>query len=228
MQMAPWTVVIPVKRLEIGKSRLRGDRDDDALVLAIALDTVAAAAAAHNVERVLIVTGDAIVGNAVGSLGADVVAEPHGGGLNAAIDAGAATAGLAVPRAALLADLPALRGTELAAALDAIMGTPGRAYVADHMGTGTTLLGALPGVALDPRFGPGSAAAHAATGATPLRGDWPGLRLDVDTATDLALARRLRLGSRTRAALATDPGGERDLGGSQRDLGESSAIRAVC
>src|SRR5919199_1918141 len=46
----------------------------------------------------------------------------------------------------------------------------------DAAGTGTTLLVAAPGCALDPRFGPGSAAVHRASGARQLAGDWPGLR----------------------------------------------------
>ncbi|MEV6813934.1 2-phospho-L-lactate guanylyltransferase, partial [Micromonospora sp. NPDC051296] len=81
-------------------------------------------------------------------------------------------------------------------------GPPGvRRFVADAPGTGTVLLAAPPGVPLDPRFGPDSAAAHLASGAHPLAGDWPSLRRDVDTAGDLAAALRLGLGPRT-AALA--------------------------
>jgi 2-phospho-L-lactate guanylyltransferase len=56
---------------------------------------------------------------------------------------------------------------------------------------------------LDPRFGPGSAAAHAASGARPLHGDWPTLRRDVDTDADLADAARLGLGPRTARLLAS-------------------------
>ncbi|TDC57227.1 2-phospho-L-lactate guanylyltransferase, partial [Micromonospora sp. KC207] len=90
-----------------------------------------------------------------------------------------------------------------------------RRFVADAPGTGTVLLAAPPGVPLDPRFGVGSAEAHEASGALPLAGDWPTLRRDVDTATDLAAAARLGLGPRTaglaarasrRAAPAQPPG----------------------
>ncbi len=52
---------MPVKRLEAAKSRLRGaltDADHEALVLAMALDTVAAALASPVVGRVVVVTGD--------------------------------------------------------------------------------------------------------------------------------------------------------------------------
>ncbi|MEV0212357.1 NTP transferase domain-containing protein [Micromonospora sp. NPDC050695] len=76
-----------------------------------------------------------------------------------------------------------------------------RRFVPDAPGGGTVLLTAAPGVALDPRFGVGSAAAHAASGALPLTGDWPSLRRDVDTAADLSAAARLGLGPRTAALL---------------------------
>jgi 2-phospho-L-lactate/phosphoenolpyruvate guanylyltransferase len=54
-----------------------------------------------------------------------------------------------------------------------------------------------PGGDLDPHFGPGSAVAHAASGARPLDGDWPSLRRDVDTPADLTAAARLGLGPRS-------------------------------
>ncbi|HET9256225.1 MAG TPA: 2-phospho-L-lactate guanylyltransferase, partial [Pseudonocardiaceae bacterium] len=76
-----------------------------------------------------------------------------------------------------------------------------RAFCADRAGTGTTLLLAPPGRALEPGFGPGSAAAHHASGARELTGDWPGLRCDVDTREDLAHARELGLGRFTSAVL---------------------------
>jgi 2-phospho-L-lactate guanylyltransferase len=84
---------------------------------------------------------------------------------------------------------------ELAAALTAAAGHR-RSFVADGEGSGTTLLCATAGE-LDPRYGPGSAAAHAASGAVALDGHWPGLRRDVDTPADLAEAAALGLGPRT-------------------------------
>jgi len=63
------------------------------------------------------------------------------------------------------------------------------------------LLVAPAGTELDPRFGADSAAAHAASGALALDGDWPSLRLDVDTASDLAAAARLGLGRHTADAV---------------------------
>jgi 2-phospho-L-lactate guanylyltransferase len=82
---------------------------------------------------------------------------------------------------------------------EALAGVEGRAFVADTAGTGTTLLAAAPGVPLGPRFGPDSAARHAASGATALAGAWPSLRRDVDTAADLAEALVLGVGAATAA-----------------------------
>src|SRR4051812_22835043 len=177
-----WVAVLPVKRLAAAKSRLRGALPGvphDRLVLAMAADTVAAVLGCPLVDRVLVVTDDPTAATVLGRAGASRV--PDGvGDLNAALARGAARAsGSAV--VALTADLPALRPDDLAAALAAVPSGPGRAFVADTTGTGTAMLAARRGVPLDPRFGPGSAAAHAASGAVRLDGDWPGLRRDVDT-----------------------------------------------
>jgi 2-phospho-L-lactate guanylyltransferase len=208
MHHARWTIIIPVKRLAIGKSRLRGAPADDALVLAVALDTIDAARESDAVDRVLVVTADTTIADAVRALGAEIVADQPDAGLNPAIALGAALAGSDRPRAALLADVPALRSAELTDALHKAAGTCTRAYVADHAGTGTTLLVAPAGTELGPRFGADSAAAHAASGALALDGDWPSLRLDVDTAADLAAAARLGLGRHTAHAVraAADAG----------------------
>jgi len=55
------------------------------------------------------------------------------------------------------------------------------------------------GTELSPRFGPGSAQAHRASGAVELTGAWPGLVRDVDTEADLRAALALGAGPRTRA-----------------------------
>lgn len=196
-----WTVVVPVKRLDAAKSRLRGAIEGiphERLALALAQDTVTAAMACPAVATVLVVTDDEAVGAALGDLGARLVAE-DADGLNAAFAQGAAlvTDG---PVAALTADLPSLRPIELAAALRAATeGAGERGFVADTPGTGTVLLTARAGISLDPRFGEGSAAAHSGSGARPLTGTWPTLRRDVDTAADLAAAAVLGLGRNTNA-----------------------------
>jgi 2-phospho-L-lactate guanylyltransferase len=97
----------------------------------------------------------------------------------------------------MLADLPCLRTPDLETALSQAAAQGRRAFVADAAGTGTTLLAAPAGVELDPRFGPGSAAAHAASGAHAITGPLASLRLDVDTTDDLDRALRLGAGPET-------------------------------
>src|SRR4051794_30900093 len=84
--------VIPVKPLRVAKSRLRGavpDAVHSALVLAMARDTVAAVLACPLVERVLVVSDDPRVRDAVTTLGAQCVPDEPDAGLNAAITHGA-------------------------------------------------------------------------------------------------------------------------------------------
>jgi 2-phospho-L-lactate guanylyltransferase len=204
---ADWTAVIPVKSLSAAKSRLRGavaDARHEDLALAMVRDTVAAVVACSAVGAVLVVTDDPAAAVAVTALGARAVPDRPSAGLNAAMRWGAdVAAGLAQRRAVLTGDLPALRPAELAAALAAA--GPRRSFVADAAGTGTVLLTAGPGVPLDPHFGVGSAAAHAASLAQPLAGEWPGLRQDVDTADDLRTVLTLGAGEHTCGLL-------RDLG----------------
>jgi 2-phospho-L-lactate/phosphoenolpyruvate guanylyltransferase len=198
-----WTVVIAVKPLRAAKSRLRGavpDARHADLALAMLRDTVVAGRACAAVGTVLVVTDDPGAARAAAALGARVVPDRPGAGLNAALAFGAdVVAGVSGPRAALAGDLPALRTDELAAALGQARR---RSFVADVPGSGTVLLAAPAGVPLDPRFGPASAGAHAASGAERLSGDWPGLRQDVDTAADLRTAMALGGGRYTTELLA--------------------------
>ncbi|MGC1212363.1 MAG: 2-phospho-L-lactate guanylyltransferase, partial [Micromonospora sp.] len=56
-----WTVVVPVKRLQVAKSRLRGALPavpHEELALALAADTVRAVRACAAVAEVLVVTDD--------------------------------------------------------------------------------------------------------------------------------------------------------------------------
>jgi 2-phospho-L-lactate/phosphoenolpyruvate guanylyltransferase len=193
-----WTAVIPVKRLNAAKSRLRGavplPRHPD-LALAMVRDTATAVLAASGVGELVVVTDDPVVREVLSSLGARVVPDRPGADLNGAMRYGAdEVAGLSRHRAVLAGDLPALRPSELSAALSQ---AGSRSFVADAAGTGTVLLAVPPGRELDPRFGIGSAVAHERSGARPLSGDWPGLRQDVDTPDDLATVMALGAGRHT-------------------------------
>jgi 2-phospho-L-lactate guanylyltransferase len=206
-----WSVVVPAKRLAAAKTRLApltaelpggSPSGHEDLVLALLADTVAAARDSPAVGLVLVVTDDPRAAAVVTGLGARTVGDEPDSGLNAALAHGARSLS-GGPVAALSSDLPALRPAELTAALQAAAAVS-RAFVADAEGSGTTLLAARDGD-LDPRFGPGSAAAHAAGGAIPLDGDWPGLRQDVDTPADLHAACWLGVGERTAGFLSAAP-----------------------
>lgn len=196
-----WTLVVPVKRLELAKTRL-GVPAHHGLALAFAQDTVAAAVATAGVARVVVVSDDTDVRSAVARLGVVLRPDVPHGGLNATISTGVAWAG-GGPVAVLPSDLPALTPDELAEAL-AASAEHSRAFVPDASGTGTTLLTATSGT-LRPRYGPESAGQHARDGCVTLAGDWPGLRRDVDTFEDLLAARRLGIGPETEAVLAMTP-----------------------
>jgi 2-phospho-L-lactate guanylyltransferase len=192
-----WGVVVPVKRLDVAKSRLAayGDAARRELALAFAADVVAAALTCAAVTEVLVVTDDGAAAEELARLGARVTRDSPDAGLNPALSHGAdllreQDPGLGV--VTVSADLPALRPAELAATLLAVP-AGGRAFVADSSGTGTTLLAAAAPSSLLPSYGPGSAQRHRVSGALQLVGT-PGLRRDVDTPDDLRDALALGVG----------------------------------
>ncbi|GGO93883.1 2-phospho-L-lactate guanylyltransferase [Wenjunlia tyrosinilytica] len=221
--------MLPLKPLSLAKSRLHAVAGElrAGLALAFAQDTVAAALRCPAVGGVMVVTDDPQARQALRALGATVVPDLPGSGLNAALAHGEARTRAArpdAPVAALNADLPALRPEELERVLEAAARWP-RAFLADAAGVGTTLLAARPGVALRPAFGEGSRAGHRASGAVdlaleggtrdgsrrdparagaghrgPALGGVGSVRQDVDTAEDLRAALRLGVGPRTREA----------------------------
>ncbi|MGW3511019.1 2-phospho-L-lactate guanylyltransferase [Streptomyces sp. NPDC000994] len=206
-----WTLVIPLKPLTRAKSRLSdtaGDGVRPGLALAFAVDTVAAALACPSVADVAVVTDDTEAGRELAALGARIVADEPRAGLNAALAHGAAAVRASRPRspvAALNADLPALRPTELARVLEAAAQFP-RAFLADSAAIGTTLLAASPGHPLLPAFGTDSRARHRASGAVELSLQAvESVRRDVDTGHDLRAALTLGVGPRTAAAAARLP-----------------------
>ena len=216
-----WTVVIPVKAPAVAKSRLSPAVPPDAraaLARAFALDTIAAALAARSVERVIVVGDDPSLAG-----GAEFLAEPAEGprGLLPAIryalrslslSKGADASGGSLRQAqgtqqaqgtgvaVLLGDLPALHPDELDAALEAASRHP-LAFVRDADGTGTTLATATAGVPFEPRFGPDSAALHAAAGFVELEASG-GLIRDVDTVEALQAVLHGGVGEQTAEVVA--------------------------
>jgi 2-phospho-L-lactate guanylyltransferase len=213
-----WSVVIPVKVLTQAKSRLArlGGERRAGLALAMAADTVTAVLACAAAARVIVITDDQVVGDALRALGAEVIPDPvlpeagAGGGLNGALRHGADYARSRWPGsgvAALFADLPAVRPAEIAAALDAARQWP-TAFVADAAGDGTTLYTARPGAGFQPSFGLASRSRHASGGAVELDlAGIDGLRRDVDTPEDLQAAAAIGLGPHTAGLLRYAPRG---------------------
>jgi 2-phospho-L-lactate guanylyltransferase len=198
--MQKYVALVPVKPPALGKSRLVGLTDDArrALAAAFALDTVAACVAADSIAAVLVATDDASFSVELAGLGAVTIPDGVAMDLNGTLRQCAAEARRRWPElvpVAITADLPAVRPQDLDEALGAV--TPGgSAYVADAEGLGTTLYAATYD-AFDPRFGPGSALAHDATGAVAILAAPPRLRRDVDDLHDLDDALALGVGPRT-------------------------------
>lgn len=193
----PWSMIVPVKRLHLAKSRLVLSRElRSQIALAMALDTVAAALRCTRVGEVIAVTDDARAERALVELGARVVADVPDAGLNPALVHGA-TAATSDQVGALASDLPALRPDDLDAVLERAM-THDLAVVADAAGVGTTVLTARHRSGFAPAFGTGSFAAHIRGGAvdlTPAAGAT--VRMDVDTIEALRDAANLGVGPRT-------------------------------
>lgn len=201
---AGWTIIVPVKPAAVGKSRLVDvGTDREALARAIALDTIAAAAAATRVAQVIVVTDDAGIRGALRrARRVEVVAEGDIRGLDAAIALGAAVAGQGTARAALLGDLPALRAADLDVALE-LAASVERGLVPDAEATGSTLVTARAGAVWVSAFGEDSAARHRLLGCTDLAVERDStLRRDVDTAAQLTQAVTLGVGAHTSAVLA--------------------------
>ncbi len=207
-----WAVVVPVKRSDLAKTRLRGDFVDlrSELALAFAEDVVTVAASCRPVAGVVAVTNDSSAAARLRSHGAVVVPDRPEAGLNAALHLGARHVQDRLPGAwlaALQSDLPALTAEVLERALRRAAASPS-AYVTDAAGTGTTLY-ATTTSPFAPRFGPASAAAHRDAGAHEVDGKGlERLRRDVDTDEDLRAALALGVGECTAAVLrrAGEPG----------------------
>lgn len=201
-------LIIAVKRLSVAKTRLAPAfpaPQREAVVLAMLVDTIAAASGARGLEHITVVTPDEAAAAAAADLGAEVLADPtpdgHGDPLNNALAAAERAVAGSVPNIVVLqGDLPALQSYELEEAIAAARAHP-RSFVADRHGMGTAALFAF-GSALNPRFGRDSSTRHRQSGALELTGAWPGLRCDIDTPEDLAVARRLGVGPATARALA--------------------------
>ncbi len=203
-------LIIAVKRLAAAKTRLApifSAPTRERVVLAMLLDTIAAAAKEPSLRGVTVVTPDEVAAEAARRLGADVLADPtpngHPDPLNNAIVAAESVIASSPDSSSnvvvLQGDLPALQTQELTQAIAAARDHR-RSFVADRHGSGTVALFAF-GCPLEPAFGPDSARRHRHSGAVELTGAWPGMRCDIDTPEDLQAARRLGVGVATARAI---------------------------
>jgi 2-phospho-L-lactate guanylyltransferase len=198
-----WSLLVPVKRLAVAKTRLALPAPERAeIALAMACDTVSAGLACDAVAEVVVITSDPRARDALATLGARVVEDRPDAGLNAALEHGASAA--AMPRvAALSSDLPALRPADLGEVLQLASSHP-LAMVADVAGLGTTVLAARAVGGFSPRFGPDSRAAHVSAGAADLSSlAAASVRHDVDTVEGLRAAIELGVGAATALAVAS-------------------------
>lgn len=201
-------LIIAVKRLAAAKTRLApvfSAPTREGVVLAMLVDTLTAATRVSSLRSITVITPDDAAAAAARDLGAEVLADPtppdDPDPLNSAIGAAARSlAGSTANIVVLQGDLPALQSQELGEAITAARQYR-RSFVADRLGTGTAVLCAF-GTPLDPHFGSDSAERHRRSGAIELTGAWPGLRCDVDTPADLAVARQLGVGPVTARAIA--------------------------
>jgi 2-phospho-L-lactate/phosphoenolpyruvate guanylyltransferase len=205
-------VIVAVKRLAAAKTRLApvfSARTRENVVLAMLVDTLTAAARVGSVRHITVITPDDAAAATAARVGAAVLVDPtpadHPDPLNNAIGVAERAVAESISNIVVLqGDLPALQPQELAEAIVAAR-LHQRSFVADRLGTGTAALCAF-GIGLDPHFGPDSSARHRRSGAIELTGAWPGLRCDIDTPDDLAVARRLGVGPATsRAVAAREP-----------------------
>ena len=223
---SPVTAVVPVKDLDLAKSRLAlPAHQRRQLALAFATDTLSALARCSDVAAIIVVTADLDVAALAATVGARVVPDETDsldGAIGAAVAvavavAVAASAARDLPDVGVLitpSDLPCLRADDVTEVLRQASGHPG-AFVPDRSGTGTTMVIYAPGQPVVTGYGGESAARHTGLGlyavpAAPIR-----TRHDVDTLEDLLAAAALGLGEATAPLLGQGPA----LMGSQPDAG---------
>jgi 2-phospho-L-lactate guanylyltransferase len=215
--------VLPVKSFGRAKQRLGdavGQPDRGVLAAGMVSDVLGALGAVPGLDEVIVVTAEPRAASAARAEGAHVIDDPVEAGQS---DAAARGIAVAVARGCdrvllVPGDCPALDPGEVTALLDGYVDA-GLVIVPDRHGSGTNALRIAPPGAIEPSFGPGSFARHAAFGvAAGVRvrvAHAPSLELDVDTPGDLAALR---------AALASLPGAAPRTRALLETLAPSSAV----
>jgi 2-phospho-L-lactate guanylyltransferase len=182
--------IIPVKRFDLGKSRLAAELDGPervALNQRLFARVFDAAQGELGAERVVVVTTDSALLAAVRRNRAHAVPERTAGDLNAALAQACHYASERGARAVavLPSDLPEINGEDIAALRDALGPPPSCAIAPDATEQGTNALALAPPSTDFFRFGPRSFASHIALaeagGMTVQIVRRPGLAHDLDT-----------------------------------------------
>jgi 2-phospho-L-lactate guanylyltransferase len=225
VKLGKTVAVLPVKSFGRAKSRTAlEDGPRAALAEAMVADVLDALVAVPSLDGVLVVTREKLAAAAARAVGADVIEDPWEAGHSIAAAHGAAIAAAGGAERVLLVpgDCPGLDAAEVEALLagtggadapgpaadagrTAAPGLPGAevVIVPDRHGSGTNALLLSPPDAIEPSFGPGSFARHAAlaraAGARVRVANVPSLAFDIDTPEDLAALQIA--GPRTRVLL---------------------------
>jgi 2-phospho-L-lactate guanylyltransferase len=208
--------VLPVKSFGRAKQRLGaalGQPDRGELAAAMLGDVLAALGAAGGLADLIVVTAEPRAAADARAAGAHVVDDPVEAGQSGAAARGVRAAIARGAHRALLVpgDCPGLDPAEVGRLLRAFP-EAGLVIVPDRHGSGTNALLISPPGAVEPSFGPGSFARHAAraaaAGVAVRVAQAPSLELDVDTPGDLAalrssLSAQPAAAPRTRALLET-------------------------
>lgn len=184
-----WRAVVPLKRRSDRKTRLSkvlSQPERARLSDAMACHVLEQLRRSCDIESILVLAPEEVAWPGI------QWTRDHGHGLNAELDALLAATG--PPLLVIHADLPFLRTADVDLML-AQARARGSAIAPDRYGSGTNALALLsPSGAFGFRFGPGSCALHIAQLADAVAiVRQPGLALDIDTARDLADARRYGL-----------------------------------
>ena len=206
MTNGPWSVIVPVKRLTSGKSRLAGSRElRTAVATALARDTMDTVAGCAEVDQLVVVTSDGVAAEAASAAGAVVVCERQGvrDPLNEALESALRwlrTHRPDFPVAVVPTDLASLTAPVLAQVLREAR-LHERAFVRDVAGTGTTIWTSRSPRSARTHYGAGSAEKHLSAGAADLAGLPLEARHDLDRAEDVTDLLALGVGPHLRHAL---------------------------
>lgn len=188
-----WAIV-PIKQFHLAKTRLApvldpGQRRD--LMRAMAMDVLESLAATPGIERIVVVSREPEVEALAAKVGASVLPEAEGGGLNAAVTQGARLAEEAGAAGVLIVhgDLPLATAEAFSEVLEAHATSPAVTLVTDADEQGTNCLACSPPDAIPFLFGRSSCPAHVAAaravGVDAVVIQSPALSLDVDSPADL-------------------------------------------